>query len=179
MKVVRACKRNACLRSIAPDCVSQPCPALGRKWQWYFTRNVEGAHVGAPQGLQRLIDLVCEFCVFMGMVVSVVKTKVMVFTLAFPGPFQWTCGGEQLEIVIDFKYLGILFNALDGMAVTFPMLKKNMFGAWALLKRQYGRLQCLASVGLMFRVYEACVPSTAPTVVRSGVSSHSPSNTAF
>ena len=47
------------------------------------------------------------------------------------------------------------------MAVTFPMLKKNMFGAWALLKRQYGRLQCLASVGLMFRVYEACVPSTA------------------
>ena len=100
MKVVRACKRNACLRSIAPDCVSQPCPALGRKWQWYFTRNVEGAHVGAPQGLQRLIDLVCEFCVFMGMVVSVVKTKVMVFNLAFPGPFQWTCGGEQLEIVI-------------------------------------------------------------------------------
>ena len=76
-------------------------------------------------------------------------------------PLQWTCGGEQLEIVIDFKYLGILFNALDGMAVTFPMLKKNMFGAWALLKRQYGRLQCLASVGLMFRVYEACVPSTA------------------
>ncbi len=45
--------------------------------------------------------------------------------------------------------------------MTFPMLKKNMFGAWALLKRQYGRLQCLASVGLMFRVYEACVPSTA------------------
>ena len=115
----------------------------------------------SPQGLQRLIDLVCEFCVFMGMVVSVVKTKVMVFNLAFPGPFQWTCGGEQLEIVIDFKYLGILFDALDGMAVTFPMLKKNMFGAWALLKRQYGRLQCLASVGLMFRVYEACVPSTA------------------
>ena len=36
-----------------------------------------------------------------------------------------------------------------------------MFGAWALLKRQYGRLQCLASVGLMFRVYEACVPQTA------------------
>ena len=55
----------------------------------------------------------------------------------------------------------LLFNALNGMAVTFPMLKKNMFGAWALLKRQYGRLQCLASVGLMFRVYEACVPPTA------------------
>ena len=73
----------------------------------------------------------------------------------------WTCGGEQLDIVVDFKYLGILFNAVHGMAVTFPRLKKKMFGAWALLKRQYGRLQCLASVGLMFRVYEACVPPTA------------------
>ena len=38
------------------------------------------------------------------------------------------------------------------------MLKRKMFAAWALLKRQYGRLQCLASVGLMFRVFEACVP---------------------
>ena len=47
------------------------------------------------------------------------------------------------------------------MAVTFPLLKKNMFGAWALLKRQCGRLQCLASVGLMFGVYEVCVPSSA------------------
>ena len=71
-----------------------------------------------------------------------------------------------MEVVKDFKYLGILFNALHGMAVTFPMLteylgKKNIFGAWALLKRQYGRLQCLASVGLVFTVYEACVPPTA------------------
>ena len=97
----------------------------------------------------------------MGMVVSVAKTKVMVFNIAFLGPFQWTCGGEQLGIVIDFKYLDILFNALDGRAVTFPLLKKFMFGAWALLKRQYGRLQCVASVGLLFRVCEACVPPTA------------------
>jgi hypothetical protein len=115
----------------------------------------------SPQGLQRLIDLVCEFCAFMGMIVSVAKTKVLVFNIAFPGPFQWTCEGQQLEIVVDFKYLGIVFNALHGMAVTFPTLKKNMFGAWALLKRQYGRLQCLSSVGLMLTAYEACVPPTA------------------
>ena len=97
----------------------------------------------------------------MGMVVSVAKTKVMVFNTAFPGPLQWTCGDEQLEMVIEYKYLGIIFNAVHGMAVTFPMLKRKMFAAWALLKRQYGRLQCLSSVGLMFRVYEACVPPAA------------------
>ena len=115
----------------------------------------------SPQGLQRLIDLVSEFCAPMGMIVSVPKTKVLVFNVAFPGPLQWTCGGQQLEIVAEFKYLGITFNAVHGMAVTFPGLKKKMFAAWALLKRQYGRLQCLASVGLMFKVYEACVPPSA------------------
>ena len=47
-------------------------------------------------------------------------------------PTQWTCGGELLEIVVDFKYLGIIFHAVSGMAVMFPMLKKKMFGAWAL-----------------------------------------------
>ena len=36
-----------------------------------------------------------------------------------------------------------------------------MLAAWALLKRRCGRLQCLASVGMMFRVYETCVPPTA------------------
>ena len=115
----------------------------------------------SPQGLQRLLDLVCEFCGPIGMIVSVPKSKVLVFNVVFPGPLQWTCGGEQLQIVAEFKYLGIHFDAMHGMAVTFPSLKKNMFGAWALLKRQYGRLQCLASVGLMFRVYEACVPPSA------------------
>ena len=30
------------------------------------------------------------------------------------------------------------------------------------LQRQYGRLQCLSSVGLLFRIYMVCVPPTAP-----------------
>ena len=62
---------------------------------------------------------------------------------------------------MDFKYLGLIFTALHGLAATFPLLKRNMFGAWALIKRQYGRLQCLASIGLMLTAYEGCVPPTA------------------
>ena len=77
------------------------------------------------RGCRRLIDVVCQFCAPMGMIVSVAKTKIMVFNTAFLGPFQWTCGGQQLEIVAEYKYLGILFNAVHGMAVTFPMLKRN------------------------------------------------------
>ena len=42
----------------------------------------------SPQGLQQLLDLVCEFCALVGMIVSVAKTKVMLFNIAFPGLFQ-------------------------------------------------------------------------------------------
>ena len=37
----------------------------------------------------------------------------------------------------------------------------NLIGAWALLMRQYGRVQCLALLSLMSRVFEACDPLTA------------------
>ena len=36
-----------------------------------------------------------------------------------------------------------------------------MFASWAILKRQYGRLQCLSSVGLMFRLCTSVVHSMA------------------
>ena len=75
------------------------------------------------QGLQRLIDIVCQFRAPMGMIASVANTKVIIFYTAFPGPFQCCCAGKQLEIMIEYKYLGILFNAVHGMAMTFPMLK--------------------------------------------------------
>ena len=36
-----------------------------------------------------------------------------------------------------------------------------MVAAWALLKRQYGRLQCISSVGLMLGLCTSVVQSTA------------------
>ena len=68
---------------------------------------------------------------------------------------------EQLEVVSTFKYLGLTFHAEHGLQPTFMALKQKMFASWALLKRQYGRLQCLSSVGLMFRLCTTVVQSTA------------------
>ena len=53
-----------------------------------------------------------------------------------------------------------MFSAQGGMLATFPILKHKMTAAWALLRRQYGRLSCASSVGLLLRVYDACVPPT-------------------
>ena len=37
----------------------------------------------------------------------------------------------------------------------------EMTAAWALLRRQYGKLSCASSVGLLLRLYDVCVPPTA------------------
>jgi hypothetical protein len=55
--------------------------------------------------------------------------------------------GQQLEIVLAFEYLGLNFHAQHGLQATFGVLKQKIFACWALLKRQYGRLQCFLSAG--------------------------------
>ena len=97
----------------------------------------------------------------MAMVISIPKTFVLVFNLAFPGPYQWTINGAALQIVSQVKYLGLLFHTEAAFTPSFVDLKQKMYGAWALLQRQYGRLQCLSSVGLLARIYMVCVPPTA------------------
>ena len=114
-----------------------------------------------PEGLQRLIDAAAEFCTQVGMQISSEKTKVLVFGSSLPGPHQWYCDGSPLEWVDKFDYLGITFAATCGLHQTFGKLQKNMWAAWALLQRQFGKLQCSTSVWLLLRVYDVCVPPTA------------------
>ena len=54
------------------------------------------------------------------------------------------------------KYLGLVFHCEAAFSPSFVNLKHKMYGAWALLQQQYGRLQCLSSVSLLFRVYMIC-----------------------
>ena len=111
-----------------------------------------------PVGLQRSLDAVFELCQSIGMVVSIDKSKVKVFSPCMVGPYQWSCGGVPLQWVAQYKYLGIIFEAVQGMGLTFDRLRSRMLGSWAQLRRQYGNLQCVRSVGLLLQLYEACVP---------------------
>ena len=116
----------------------------------------------SPAGLQRLIDEAHSFFVSLGMQISVAKTKVMVFGVPSPIPYTWSCGGQPLEIVTEYKSLGLTFTASnDGFAQTFVQLKRRMWLAWSTLKKQYGKLQCASSIWLLLRLYNVCVPPTA------------------
>ena len=86
----------------------------------------------------------------------------LVFNLAFSwAPTSATINLAALQIVSQVKYLGLLFRSEAAFSPSFVNLKQKMYGAWALLRRQYGRLQCLSSVGLLFSVYMVCVSPTA------------------
>ena len=76
------------------------------------------------------------------------------------GPYQWWCGDTLLKWVPQYKYLGIVFDAVQGIGLTFDKLKNKMLGSWAQLRRQYGNLQCVRSVGLLLHLYNASVPPT-------------------
>jgi hypothetical protein len=116
---------------------------------------------GSPAGLQRLIDEAHCFFVSLGMQISVTKTKVMVFGVPLPIPYTWSCGGQLLEVVTEYKSLGLTFSATNnGFAQTFVRLKQRMWLAWSTLKKQYGRLQCASSIWLLLRLYNVCVPPT-------------------
>ena len=114
-----------------------------------------------PEGLQRLIDATAAFCVATGMQICIQKTKVLVFAKRWPGPYQWLCNQYPLEWVDNIRYLGLQFDSCVGLHATYSSLHGKMWAAWGLLQKQFRQLQCAASVGLLFRLYKACVPPTA------------------
>ena len=58
-----------------------------------------------------------------GMVISVPKTKTMVFAARVAQHASWQCNGQVLQQVDKLKYLGLLFSAEGGVQATFPLLK--------------------------------------------------------
>ena len=92
----------------------------------------------------------------MAMFISIPKTFVLVFNLAFPGPYQWAINGTALQNVSQVKCLGLMFHSEAAFSPSFVNLKQKVYGAWSLSQRQYGRLQCLSSVGLLLHLHGLC-----------------------
>ncbi len=84
-----------------------------------------------PQGLQKQIDALSEFCVERQLVINVNKTKVVVFEKHRNATPEFTYRGTTIERVQSLRYLGLELHSTIGMAVTIAKLiaarKKALF----------------------------------------------------
>jgi hypothetical protein len=84
-----------------------------------------------PQGLQKQIDALSEFCVERQLVINVSKTKVVVFEKCRSAALEFTYRGTTIERVQSFRYLGLELHSTRGMAVAIDKLtaarKKALF----------------------------------------------------
>ncbi len=84
-----------------------------------------------PQGLQKQIYALSEFCVERQLVINVSKTKVVVFEKCCSAAPEFTFRGTTIERVHSFRYLGLELHSTRGMAVAIDKLtatgKKALF----------------------------------------------------
>jgi hypothetical protein len=84
-----------------------------------------------PQGLQKQIDVLSEFCVERQSVINVSKTKVVVFEKCHNAAPEFTYKGTTIEQVQSFRYMGLELHSTRGMVIAIDKLtavgKKALF----------------------------------------------------
>jgi hypothetical protein len=114
--------------------------------------------------LNLLLAATSEWCIAHHMQIGFPKTDAMVFPSpvgSLPASFAPVCQGTPIRVVSTKRDLGLIFSSEHGVGSTFPFLKGKMWAAWSALTRQYGNLQCAPSIGLLLKVFLACLVPTA------------------
>ena len=62
------------------------------------------------EGLQEQIDGMYEFCKKWHMIVSLMKTKVLIFNKKNVNGTNFKIGENNIDITKEYKYLGFIFN---------------------------------------------------------------------
>ena len=115
----------------------------------------------SPEDLQQLLHFVAEWCVMVGMLVNPDKTVIMRFPEVPIEGVTWSYGGASLRVVVCTRYLGVYVSSRAGIGETFRHLHQRMQASWALMIRRYHNLRSAPSVGLLLRLFLACVVPTA------------------
>ena len=76
------------------------------------------------EGLQTALNLYSDYCAAWKLKINVSKTKVVVFAKGRPGNFSFALNNENLEVVGEYKYLGVLFSR----GGSFYSTKKHLAG---------------------------------------------------
>jgi hypothetical protein len=65
----------------------------------------------SPQNMQKCLNLLKSYCNIWGLNINVKKTKVLVFSRGkIRNIPQFSFGEEKVDVVFDYKYLGVVFN---------------------------------------------------------------------
>ena len=111
----------------------------------------------SPEGLQEQLNGMFEYCKKWHMIISLLKTKVLVFNKKKPCDEVFTVGGNIVEIADEYKYLGFIFNTRMNDAVgTMPdyligQARKATYQARKLSNAAVGQL----SPKLAFKVFDS------------------------
>ena len=90
-----------------------------------------------PEGLQKQLDLLSEFCASKGLKVNLEKTEIVVYgkkgqrRQSTP---TWTYQGEPVKVSDSFRYLGVCLHGTRGLTVATEALKSaGLRAMWGML----------------------------------------------
>ena len=107
-----------------------------------------------------IIDSASKFCSYVGLKTSSEKSCIMTFSKACL-IFSWHYNGDFFRVVESATYLGLNLHPKHGLVSSFASRELKLWSAWAMLNQQYAGLRCTATLSLLHKVYEACVPPVA------------------
>lgn len=115
----------------------------------------------SPESLQLMINKLSEYCKTWDLVVNIAKTKAMIFRAGggrHCGNERWVLNGENIEVVNEFKYLGVLLTPqLNLKKHLQAKLKTSIYAINSTWKSLLGNKAVSHSV--KYKVFEAAMRS--------------------
>ena len=107
-------------------------------------------------GLQNQLDRLHEYCSSWGLSVNKTKTKIVIFTKHDPQiELFFKCGENYIEIVNDYKYLGIIFHKTGKFTHAEEHLAKQGIKAMHALRRNVQGKEM--QIDIMTRLFDTLV----------------------
>ena len=78
-----------------------------------------------PEGLQNALSIYSEYCNLWKLKVNHAKSKIIIFSRKTELNYEFILDNEHLEIVTDYKYLGILFSKSNAFYKTIKQLAEQ------------------------------------------------------
>ena len=155
---------DGCIRYVEATCPDVgPCLRQGRHVSILaYADDAKALCKNLREG-QLILQATGTWCDMAHMTISPPKTHV----IAFPEGAKDALGGVftykdcPLELVTHSRHLGVTFSSTSGMGETFAQLHGKMWGAWNSILHKYGNLRCATSIGVLLKVFLACVVPTA------------------